>query len=393
MRLGLEVLLGERLEALSGRRVGLIANPTSVLPDFTHAVDALAGSAVDLAAIFAPEHGFRGEAQAGDSGAGYTDPRTGVPVYDIYGQEREEIRATFERAGVDTVLFDIQDAGARFYTYIWTLSDTLEAAALDGLEYVVLDRPNPITGLAAEGPVLDSEHATFVGRYEVPQRHGMTVGELAGMFNEAFVPERTGGERAELSVVPMSGWRRGMFMEETGQPWVMPSPNMPSVETAVVYPGTGMFEGTNLSEGRGTTRPFELLGAPYIDGQLAESLNAAGPPGAAFREAYFAPTFSKFEGETVGGIQLYVTDRASFDPIGTALAIILATRDLYGGEVEWRNDDYDPETPYWIDKLTGSDSVRNAVDAGSGVAEISSGWQAELEDFRRLREQYLLYGG
>jgi uncharacterized protein YbbC (DUF1343 family) len=390
VRTGLEVLLERRRELLAGKRVGLIANPTSMLPDLTHAVDAL-DAAVDLTAIFAPEHGFRGEAQAGDSGGDYTDPRTGIPVYDIYGRDWDEIAATFERAGVETVLFDIQDAGARFYTYIWTMSDSLEAAAVSGREYVVLDRPNPISGREAEGPVLDPEYSTFVGRLPIAQVHGMTVGELARMFNAEFVPDRAGGERADLTVVEMQGWRRGMYLEETGQPWVMPSPNMPTPDTAVVYPGTGMFEGTNLSEGRGTTRPFELLGAPYVDWRLADRLNGLGLPGAAFREAYFSPTFSKYRGETVGGIQLYVTDREAFDPIRTALAIFVSVKKLYPGDFEWRYDAWDRQRPYWIDKLTGSDYVRTAVDAGRSPDEIVAGWQVELEEFRRVRRRYLIY--
>lgn len=390
VRPGIEVLLEERPDVLRGRKVGIITNPTGVLPDLTHTVDALAAK-TDLAAIFAPEHGFRGSEQAGEGEGDYRDPRTGVPVYDIYGKDREEIAATFERAGVETVLFDIQDVGARFYTYIWTMSDSMEAAAISGRRYVVLDRPNPITGLEAQGPVLRPEYSTFVGRYPISQRHGMTVAELARMFNAEFIPGRTGGERADLAVVPMEGWSREMYFEETGLPWVMPSPNMPTVDTAVVYPGTCMFEGTNLSEGRGTTRPFELLGAPYIDWKLSDAVRALDLPGTTFREAYFAPTFSKYQGETVGGVQVYVTDRYAHDPIRTALAIMIEARRLYPDGFAWRYDAWDPERPYWIDKLTGSDHVRTSVDAGKSPDEIVAGWQDELGAFRRMRQKYLLY--
>lgn len=387
---GIQVLLEERLGMLRGKKVGIITNPTGVLPDLKHVVDALAAK-TNLVAIFAPEHGFRGSEQAGEGEGDYLDPRTKTPVYDIYGKDREEIAATFERAGVDTILFDIQDVGARFYTYIWTMSDSMEAAAISGREYVVLDRPNPVTGLEAQGPVLHPEYSTFVGRYPISQRHGMTVAELARMFNAEFVPERTDGKRANLAFVEMKGWSREMYYEDTGLPWVMPSPNMPTVDTAVVYPGTCMFEGTNLSEGRGTTRPFELLGAPYIDWKLSDAVRALDLPGTTFREAYFTPTFSKYQGQTVGGVQVYATDRYEHDPIWTALAIILEVKRLYPDDFEWRYDAWDPQRPYWIDKLTGSDYVRTSVDAGKSLDEIVAGWQDELNAFRRMRAKYLLY--
>jgi len=390
VRPGIEVLLEERPGMLRGKKVGIITNPTGVLPDLTHVVDALAAK-TNLVAIFAPEHGFRGSEQAGEGEGDYLDPRTKTPVYDIYGKDREEIAATFERAGVETVLFDIQDVGARFYTYIWTMSDSMEASAIGGKEIIVLDRPNPITGLEAQGPVLRPEYSTFVGRYPIAQRHGMTVAELARMFNAEFVPERTDGKRANLAFVEMEGWSREMYYEDTGLPWVMPSPNMPTVDTAVVYPGTCMFEGTNLSEGRGTTRPFELLGAPYIDRKLSDAVRALDLPGTMFREAYFAPTFGKHQGKTVGGVQVYVTDRYEHDPIRTALAIMLEAKRLYPDDFAWRYDAWDLARPYWIDKLTGSDYVRTSVDAGKSPDEIVAGWQDELDAFRRMRQKYLLY--
>ncbi|QIA26585.1 DUF1343 domain-containing protein [Thermaerobacter sp. PB12/4term] len=386
VRTGLEVLLTDRLDLIRGKRVGIITNPTGVLPDLRHGVDALAtAEGVHVVAIFGPEHGFRGSAQAGGSEGSYVDERTGVPVYDLYGKNRDAIAQLFQNTGVEVVLFDIQDVGTRYYTYIWTMADALEAAALAGTEFIVLDRPNPTGGIQAEGPVLHPEYSSFVGRYPIAQRHGMTVGELALLFNDRFVPDRTGGRRAQLTVIPMQGWFRDMYYEETGLPWVMPSPNMPTVDTAMAYIGMGLMEGTNLSEGRGTTRPFELIGAPYIDWQLSHRLAHAKLPGVRFREAYFAPTFSKYAGRTIGGIQLYVTDRDEFDPIRTAITIIVETKRLYGDRFQWRSD-------FWIDRLTGSTQVRTAVDAGQSPEAIVAGWQDELAEFRALREQYLLYG-
>ena len=276
---------------VAGERVGLISNPTGIVTDLRHEVDVMAGDdRVDLVAAFGPEHGFRGSAQAGGSEPGGPDPRTGIPVYDTYTKTPAQIAEFFEQAGLDTVMFDIQDVGARFYTYIWTMYDCMVAASLAGVRFVVLDRPNPIGATAAYGPVLHPEHATFVGRKAISQQHGMTVGELAGLFNAEFLPEDAAADGpVDLAVSRMAGWRRDMYAEETGQPWVMPSPNMPRVETAVVYPGTCLFEATNLSEGRGTTRPFELIGAPCVDHRWAEALNDLGLPGVGFREAYFAP--------------------------------------------------------------------------------------------------------
>ncbi|MGH3425592.1 MAG: exo-beta-N-acetylmuramidase NamZ family protein, partial [Nocardioidaceae bacterium] len=381
-------------EAVRGDRVGIITNPTGILPDLSHEVDVMAGDdGIDLVAVFGPEHGFRGTGQAGDSSGSYTDPRTGLPVYDTYGKTPAEIAAYFDDAGVDAVMFDIQDVGARFYTYIWTMYDSMCAAARSGTRFVVLDRPNPITGDDAYGPVLHEEYATFVGRKPIAQQHGMTVAELAQLFNAEFLPGDPDSKhsKAELDVVRMRGWHRRMGFDETGLPWVMPSPNMPTVDTAWVYPGTCMFEGTNESEGRGTTRPFELVGAPYVDQHWAQELGRLELPGASFRETYFAPTFSKHKGETCGGVQLYVTDQRHFDAIHAAVAMLVTANDLYAGEFEWRYDSWDDEHPYWIDKLTGSGYVRHAIDAGKSPEDVVAGWQAELDDFRATRSHHLLY--
>ncbi|MCS0602008.1 DUF1343 domain-containing protein [Streptomyces sp. LP11] len=378
-RTGFERLAADGYALLAGDRVGVVTNPTGVTRDSAHIVDVMhRDSRVRLTAVFGPEHGFRGTAQAGGSEGRYDDPATGLPVYDTYLKSGRPLADVFTAAGVDTVVFDIQDVGARFYTYIWTLYDCMEAAALAGKRFVVLDRPNPVTGRAAQGPVLHKEFATFVGRQPIAQAHGMTVAELARLFNGEFL-----GTPAELDTVLMTGWRRGDFHDASGLPWVPPSPNMPTADTALVYAGTGMFEGTNLSEGRGTTRPFELLGAEGIDGRWAAATNGLGLPGVRFREAYFAPTFSKFAGKTVGGVQVHVHDRAAFDPVRTGIALLVTAREVWDG-FAWRSDD-------WIDKLTGSTRVRTMIDAGAGTDEVTGAWRAELDAFRRVRKEYLLY--
>ncbi|WP_328945489.1 DUF1343 domain-containing protein [Streptomyces sp. NBC_00250] len=379
VRTGFERLADDGYALLAGERVGIVTNPTGITRDARHVVDVMhADERVDLVAVFGPEHGFRGTAQAGGSEGRYDDPATGLPVYDTYLKSGQPLADVFTASGVDTVVFDIQDAGARFYTYIWTLYDCMAAAALAGKRFVVLDRPNPVTGRAALGPVLDRAFATFVGREPIAQAHGMTVAELARLFNGEFL-----ASPVALETVRMTGWRRTDFFDATGLPWVPPSPNMPTPDTALVYSGTCLFEGTNLSEGRGTTRPFELLGAEGIDRRWAEAANALALPGVRFREAYFAPTFSKFQGKTVGGVQLHVHDRESFDPVRAGIGLLVTARSSWSG-FAWRADN-------WIDKLTGSTRVRTLIDAGAGVDEVVGAWQADLASFRAVRKEYLLY--
>jgi uncharacterized protein YbbC (DUF1343 family) len=376
---GFERLVADGYAALSGQRVGMVTNPTGIARDVRHIVDVMhADDRVALVAVFGPEHGFRGTAQAGGSEGRYDDPATGLPVYDTYLKSGQPLADIFTASGVDTVVFDIQDAGARFYTYIWTLFDCMQAAALAGKRFVVLDRPNPVTGRAALGPVLDKAFATFVGREPISQAHGMTVAELALLFNGEFL-----SRPVELDIVRMSGWRRGDFFDDTGLPWVPPSPNMPTPETALVYSGTCLFEGTNLSEGRGTTRPFELLGAEGIGPAWAEAANGLGLPGVRFREAYFAPTFSKWQGRTVGGVQLHVHDRKSFDPVRAGIGLLVTAKRSWSG-FAWRSDN-------WIDKLTGSTRVRTLIDAGADTDEVVGAWQDDLAAFRAVRKRYLRY--
>jgi uncharacterized protein YbbC (DUF1343 family) len=293
--------------------------------------------------------------------------KSGQPLADV-----------FTASGVDTIVFDIQDAGARFYTYIWTLYDCMEAAQLAGKKFVVLDRPNPVTGRNAYGPVLHKEFATFVGRREISQAHGMTVTELARLFNGEYL-----AKPVELETVRMTGWKRRDFYDASGLPWVPPSPNMPTPDTALVYSGTCLFEGTNLSEGRGTTRPFELLGAEGLDGRWAAAANELHLPGVDFREAYFAPTFSKFQGKTIGGVQIHVRDRAAYDPVRTGIALLVTAKKSWSG-FAWRSDN-------WIDKLTGSTQVRTMIDAGASTDDVVAAWQGELAAFRAVRGRYLAY--
>ncbi|MGW1256785.1 exo-beta-N-acetylmuramidase NamZ family protein [Streptomyces sp. NPDC002513] len=380
LRTGFERLAADGYALLDGRRAGVVTNPTGVTRDLRHIVDVMhADRRVNLVAVFGPEHGFRGTAQAGGSEGRYDDPATGLPVYDTYGKSGQALADVFTASGVDTVVFDIQDVGARFYTYIWTLYDCMEAAQRAGKRFLVLDRPNPVTGRDAQGPVLHREFASFVGRQPVAQAHGMTVAELARLFNGEFL-----STPVPLETVLMTGWQRSDFYDAAGLPWVPPSPNMPTPDTALVYSGTCLFEGTDLSEGRGTTRPFELLGAEGIDGRWAAEVERLRLPGAHFREAYFAPAFSKFQGKTVGGVQIHVHDWAAYDPVRTGIALLVTARTVWSG-FAWRPDN-------WIDKLTGSARVRTMIDAGATADEVVAAWQEELRAFRRVRGEYLVYG-
>ncbi|MER7762862.1 DUF1343 domain-containing protein [Streptomyces sp. NPDC097619] len=380
VRTGFERLAAGGYAELAGQRVGIVTNPTGITADGRHVVDVMhADPRVELAAVFGPEHGFRGTAQAGESEGAARDPATGLPVYDVYGRSGRALAEVFTTSGVDTVVFDLQDVGARFYTYVWTLYDCMEAAALAGKAVLVLDRPNPLGGREASGPVLEPAYASFVGRVPVAQCHGMTAGELALLFRGEFPAARP----PRLDVVRMSGWRRGLSFADTGLPWVPPSPNMPTPDTALVYPGTCLFEGTNLSEGRGTTRPFELLGAEGVDRRWAEAADALGLPGVWVREAHFTPVFSKFAGRTVGGVRLMVHDRDAFDPVLTGIGLLVTARRVWPG-FAWRPD-------HWIDKLTGSDRVRVLIDRGATHEEVAADWRPALDRFRAVRARYVRY--
>ncbi|MEE6260067.1 exo-beta-N-acetylmuramidase NamZ family protein [Plantactinospora sonchi] len=392
---GLDVLVGSGFDALSGQRVGVLSNPTGVDATYRHLVDLMHGSGqVRLTAAFGPEHGFRGSAQAGGSEGTGTDARTGITVYDAYGASQTKWAELITQSGVDTVVFDIQDVGARFYTYIWTLYDSMVAAARLGRRYVVLDRPNPVGG-RAYGPMMTTPFTSGVGKKEIVQQHGMTVGELARFFNGEFLPTEA-GRAVDLTVIRCRHWRRDQVAAETGVPWVLPSPNMPTPDTALVYPGTGMFEGVaSMTEGRGTTRPFELVGglATDFDYHWVDRLAARDLPGVEFREAYFSPTAAGQKPDLLNklcaGVEVKVVDPGRFDPIRTAVAMLVEARKYPA--FAWRADSWDPTRPYWIDKLSGSTRLRTMIDAGADVGDVVGAWSAELAAFDRRRRRYLLY--
>ncbi|MEU6814545.1 DUF1343 domain-containing protein [Streptomyces sp. NPDC046860] len=340
-------------------RLGLVTNHTGVLPDLRPSAPALIGAGAPLVALFGPEHGLHGTAQAGGSEPGGTDAATGLPVYDTYGREGGHLDKLLIDSGVDVLVYDLQDIGARFYTYVWTMFDLMVSAARVGLRFVVADRPNPLGGLVSEGPLLDMAWAGFVGRAPVPVRHGLTCGELARRLNLTAVPEAA-GRPAALTVIEATGWRRALHAEATGLPWIAPSPNMPTPATAAVYPGTCLFEGTNVSEGRGTTQPFETVGAPYIDGRFAPALAELALPGLRFRDLRFVPAFHKHAGRPLRGVQLHVTDRDAFAPVRTAVAMLATLRRLYPDDFAWADG---PDSGF-IDRLWGSDRLRRAIDAG-----------------------------
>lgn len=326
---------------LSGARIGALLHPASISSRLEHASKILErhdGNLFRLRALFGPQHGFLGQTQDNMvEWKSYEHPRLGLPVYSLYGEQREPTAEMLD--GLDVLLIDLQDVGARYYTFIWTMYLAMRACENAGVRVVVLDRPNPINGLTTEGPVLDEAYRSFVGMHPLPVRHGRTIGELAALFREEAFP------RCELTVLPMRGWDRAMWFDETGLPWVMPSPNMPTLDTATVYPGMCLLEGTNLSEGRGTTRPFELFGAPFIEAEaLARELNQLRLPGVHFRENWFEPTFQKFAGEMCGGAQSHVTDRNRFLPYRTGIEIIRTIRRMYGDFFRWKEPPYEYET-------------------------------------------------
>jgi uncharacterized protein YbbC (DUF1343 family) len=386
VKTGLEVLLEERPSRLKGARIALIANPASVDSRLSHSIDLFyARNDFRLMVILGPEHGARGEAQDQIETENFKDEATDLPVHSLYGKSL--IPAPEMIRDVDTVVFDLQDIGSRYYTYIYTMAYAMQACARDGKRMVVLDRPNPINGMTVQGNVLDSDYSSFVGLYPLAVRHGMTSGELALLMNKEF---RIG---CRLEVVAMKGWRRSMWFDRTGLPWVMPSPNMPALETAAVYPGGCLIEGTNLSEGRGTTRPFELIGAPYMKPRpLVEKLEKERLRGVRFRPLYFQPVFNKWAAQLCGAIQLHVNDRELFDPFLTYIAIIRAASQLYPDRFEWRKPPYEYEHEKLpIDILCGNSLVREQIEAGRSLKEIQGSWQRDLTRFKKLRRKYLIY--
>lgn len=387
VRLGAERALDDPPELLRGRRLGLVVNPASTDASLRHVADRFgAHSELRLAALFGPQHGIRGNDQDNMvEWEGGVDARTGLPVYSLYGRVRRP-RPEWLRE-LDALVFDLPDVGVRVYTFLSTLVECMRACAEAGIPVVVLDRPNPIGGEAVEGAVLDMAFSSFVGILPIPMRHGMTLGELGLFARDAL------GIRAEVEVVRMEGWRRSMLWEETGLPWVMPSPNMPTPDTAAVYPGMVMLEGTLLSEGRGTTRPFEIFGAPRLDAYAyAEALASERLPGCAFRPLYFTPTFQKHAGALCGGVQAHVSDRRALPAFRLGVAAMRAARLLAPEEKLWRDPPYEYEAEKLpIDILAGGETLRRMVDAGAPIAEIEATWAPGLDRFRKDREPYLLY--
>ena len=385
VQLGSDRLL--RSGRLKGRRVGIVSNPASVGPWFAHIVDRVAAlPGVTIVALFGPQHGFRADVQDNMIETAHArDARRQIPVYSLYSETREPTAAML--AGIDLLVIDLQDVGARIYTFIYTMANCLRAAARHGVEVIVCDRPNPIGGDSVEGPMLLPGFESFVGQFPIPMRHGMTMGELARLFNEEF------GIGASLEVAAMEGWQREMHFDDTGLPWVMPSPNMPTLDTAVVYPGAVLFEGTTISEGRGTTRPFETLGAPWIDAEaFASRMNGLSLGGAHFRPVVFEPAFQKHAGLPCGGCQIHVTNRAAFRPVLAGVSLMSEFRRADPERFAWRTPPYEYEHEKMpIDILAGSSELRERIEAGAAGREIAASWEPSVAEFLDIRRRYLMY--
>lgn len=387
VKLGLEKILGEKVAALKGMRIGLVCNPASVNHQFQHAADLFyENEKINLTTLFGPQHGIRGDVQDNMIETTHiVDSQTEIPIYSLYSETREPTEEML--LNVDALVFDLQDVGCRVYTFIYTMANCMRACAKYGKKMFVLDRPNPINGIDVEGNLLETGHESFVGMYPIPMRHGLTVGELAKLFNTDFELH------CELEVITMDDWNREDYYDETDAPWVMPSPNMPTVETAVVFPATVYLEGTQVSEGRGTTRPFEIIGASYINArELADALASLELSGVIFRPINFLPTFQKFANEACSGVFLHILDRDEFEPVITGLAIIKTIFDLYSDNFKWKNPPYEyvfDRNPF--DVIAGTTKIREFFEQGKKVNEIKQLWQLDIENFSKSREKYLLY--
>ena len=382
--LGSDVLFGRSL--LRGRTIGLVCNPASVDAQFCHVIDRTERAGVRVGAIFGPQHGFRSDVQDNmiESPHGESAGRA-ARVYSLYSETR--IPTAEMLAGLDALVIDLQDVGTRIYTYIYTMANCLMAAAANNLPVIVCDRPNPISGAEVEGPVLMPGFTSFVGLFPIAMRHGMTIGELARLFNEHF------GIGAKLEVVTMQGWTRDQYFDSTGLPWIIPSPNIPTFETTIVYPGAVLFEGTNVSEARGTTKPFELCGAPWVSPEpFCDALNQRKLPGVHFRPHAFEPVFQKHAKTSCGGCQIHVTDRSVFRPVETGITLIEAFRNAGPDQFKWRTEPYEYEfikPP--IDIMFGSARLREGLEAGRTATDLAREWTEEVGTFKALRAEYLLY--
>lgn len=387
VKLGVETLLEGKAGLLQGARIGLICNQASVNHELRHAADLFyEHPGVDLRALLGPQHGIRGDVQDNMIETEHTvDSETGLTIHSLYSETREPTEAMLD--DVDVLVFDMQDVGCRIYTFAYTMANCMAAARKFGKRVIVCDRPNPINGVSVGGNVLEPEHRSFVGQFPIPTRHGMTLGELAQMFNQHF------GLNCELEVVKMLGWDRNLWHDQTDAPWVMPSPNIPTLDSATVFPGTVHFEGTQLSEGRGTTRPFELIGAPYVNPEkYARTLNQLNLPGVFFRSCIFRPTFQKHAGISCGGVQIHVTDRDAFEPVTTGVAMVKIAYALYPTEFRWKEPPYEyvyDRNPF--DVIAGTSSIRGAIESGSAIPDIQAAWTEGLAAFTNARKPYLLY--
>lgn len=387
IKLGIERLLDEKIDLLAGARVGLVCNQASVDHNFHHAADLFhRHPKINLTTLFGPQHGIRGDVQDNMIETGHaTDRTTGLPIYSLYSETREPTAEMLDE--VDVIVVDLQDVGTRIYTFVYTLANCMRAAKRLGKKVIACDRPNPINGTQLEGVVLDPAFASFVGQFPIATRHGMTFCELGRLFNDAF------GIGCDLECVTMDGWSRELWYDETDGPWVLPSPNMPTVDTTVVFPGSVHLEGTQMSEGRGTTRPFELVGAPYINAdKYASSLNSLGLPGVYFRSCVFLPTFQKHGGKACGGVQIHVTNRQEFQPALAGIAVVKTAFDMYGDQFRWKDPPYEYEyekNPF--DVISGTSKVRQAIEGRDSLASIKESWDGPLAEFSKLRGDFLLY--
>jgi uncharacterized protein YbbC (DUF1343 family) len=388
MQVGLDIFEKKWPEKLKNSRVGLVVHPASVNKKLRHAVDCfLKSRKFKLTALFGPQHGIHGETQDNMvEWKGFRDKRTKLPVYSLYSHIRKPEPRMLEN--IDVMAIDLQDIGARYYTFIWTMELCMQACQENGKSMVILDRPNPVGGKLIEGPVLDMAYTSFVGQRPLPVRHGMTIGEIGNYLKNEFYP------LLDFHVIPMQGWKRKMWFDETTLPWVMPSPNMPALDTAIVYPGMCLLEGTNLSEGRGTTRPFEISGAPFISPEvLVKKLETFKLPGVVFRPMYFQPAFQKYAGKLCGGVQIHVTKREIFRPFKTGVAVIKAVYELYPKHFKWKQPPYEYETRKMpVDILAGTDRLRKDIENGRSLEQMEEWWKEECRQFnRRIRRRYLIY--
>lgn len=400
---GIEVFLQGHVHLVKGKRVGLVTNPTGV-DSFVESSIMLFHDHpdIELVALFGPEHGIAGSGQAGEPVPAGFDDTSGLPVFSLYGQDEKTDPEWFQNLdhkmrffdtrdrgkrlegkmlnNIDAMIFDLQDVGTRIYTYAATMAYCMEGCARRGAKFIVLDRPNPVNGVTMEGPLIDyPESSSFVGLYPVPVRHGLTLGELARLVNELYIEPK-----ADLTVIPMKGWRREMWFDDTGLPWISPSPNMPTLMTASVYPGQVFLEGTNVSEGRGTALPFEQFGAPWIDGpRLGVKLNRLELPGIVFRMNFFRPAFSKYAGQLCQGCQIHILQREEYKPVETALNLLRALLDDYPDRFEFFSE--------YFDAVMGTDRVRIALLEGQPVIDIVESFSADLKEFERTRKPYLIY--